>query len=157
MKTTPDGNNHNGVIPESCFEYYANDNIPCSKKCENWEEKLVPIFNYGSWKSDGSNSDIERINYLLAKLKDVPGDKRTARFRCVIAIASPDREVESCSGECLGFISTEPRGHNGFGYDPIFYLPEFGKTMAELSIEQKNQISHRAQAAEKARIILMKR
>ena len=102
-------------------------------------------------------SDIERINYLLAKLKDVPGDKRTARFRCVIAIASPDREVESCSGECQGFISTEPRGHNGFGYDPIFYLPEFGKTMAELSIEQKNQISHRAQAAEKARKILMKR
>ncbi len=61
METTPDGNYHNGIIPESCFEYYANDNIPCSKKCENWEEKLVPLLDYGSWKSDGSNTDIERI------------------------------------------------------------------------------------------------
>ena len=101
-------------------------------------------------------TDEDRINYLLAKLKDVPEEKRTARFRCVIAIAAPDGTVELCSGECRGFITTTPRGEYGFGYDPVFYLPELGKTMAELPPEEKNRISHRAKAAEKARVLLMK-
>jgi len=99
-------------------------------------------------------SDIERINYLLARLKDVPEEKRTARFRCVIAIATPDEEVKICSGECRGFITLAPRGEHGFGYDPVFYLPELGKTMAELPLELKNQVSHRGQAARKARELL---
>ena len=99
-------------------------------------------------------SDIERINYLLARLKDVPEEKRTARFRCVIAIATPDEEVKICSGECRGFITLAPRGEQGFGYDPVFYLPELGKTMAELPLELKNQVSHRGQAARKARELL---
>ena len=102
-------------------------------------------------------SDRDRIEYLLLRCKDIPGDKLNARFRCVIAIATPDGKVELCSGELAGFITTEPRGYNGFGYDPVFYLPELGKTMAELSPEQKNRISHRARAAKKAREILMKR
>ncbi len=101
-------------------------------------------------------SDTERINYLLARLQDVPRDKRTARFRCVIAIASPDGAVELCSGECRGFITLAPRGTRGFGYDPVFYLPEPGKTMAELPMELKNRVSHRAKAAEKAREALKK-
>jgi len=101
-------------------------------------------------------SDIERINYLLARLKDVPEEKRTARFRCVVAIATPDEEVETCSGECRGFITLAPRGEQGFGYDPVFYLPELGKTMAELPLELKNQVSHRGQAARKARELLKK-
>ncbi len=95
-------------------------------------------------------SDKDRVNYLLLKLKDVPWEKRTARFRCVIAIAIPDGEVEFCSGECQGFITFEPKGEQGFGYDPIFYLPELDKTMAELPPEIKNQVSHRGQAAQKA-------
>lgn len=99
-------------------------------------------------------SDIDRLNYLLSRLKDVPGDRRSARFRCVIAIAAPDGKVQTCSGECRGLITTEPRGYNGFGYDPIFYLPELDKTMAELTPEEKNRISHRARAAEKARELL---
>ena len=99
-------------------------------------------------------SDIERINYLLARLKDVPEEKRTARFRCVIAIATPDEEIKICSGECRGFITLAPRGEQGFGYDPVFYLPELGKTMAELPLELKNQVSHRGQAARKARELL---
>lgn len=99
-------------------------------------------------------SDRDRIEYLLLRLKDIPGDKLAARFRCVIAIATPDGKVELCSGECAGFITTEPRGYNGFGYDPVFYVPELGKTMAELPPEQKNRISHRARAAEKARQVL---
>jgi XTP/dITP diphosphohydrolase len=101
-------------------------------------------------------SDSDRLNYLLSRLKDVPYDRRSARFRCVIAIAAPDGAVELCSGECPGFITTEPRGYNGFGYDPVFYLPELGKTMAELTPEEKNKISHRARAAEKAREVLLK-
>jgi len=96
-------------------------------------------------------SDTERINYLLARFEDVPEEKRTARFRCVIAIAAPEGRVEVCSGECPGFITAEPRGYNGFGYDPVFYLPELSKTMAELTSEEKNKISHRARAAEEAR------
>ncbi len=101
-------------------------------------------------------SDIERINYLLERLRGVPQEERAARFRCVIAIATPDKTVELCSGECRGFITLEPRGDQGFGYDPVFYLPELGKTMAELPLELKNQVSHRGQAARKARELLEK-
>jgi len=91
-------------------------------------------------------SDKDRVGYLLAKLKGVPWEKRSARFRCVIALATPDGETEFCYGECRGFIAFEPRGEQGFGYDPVFYLPELGKTMAELPLEIKNQVSHRGQA-----------
>jgi XTP/dITP diphosphohydrolase len=99
-------------------------------------------------------SDAERINYLLARLRGVPHEKRTARFRCVIAVATPDEKVELCPGECQGFIALAPIGTQGFGYDPVFYLPELGKTMAELPLEEKNKISHRARAAAKAREVL---
>jgi len=95
-------------------------------------------------------SDRDRINYLLWRLKDVPWEKRWARFRCVIILATPDGQVEVCSGDCQGFITFEPRGEHGFGYDPVFYLPQLGKTMAELPVEVKNQVSHRGQAARKA-------
>jgi XTP/dITP diphosphohydrolase len=95
-------------------------------------------------------SDEDRIDYLLARLKDVPENKRSARFRCVIAIAQPDGEVELCQGECRGVIALEPRGEAGFGYDPIFYLPQLGKTMAELTLEEKNRVSHRGRAAREA-------
>jgi XTP/dITP diphosphohydrolase len=101
-------------------------------------------------------SDSDRVNYLLAKMRDVPEGKRQARFRCVIAIAAPDGNVEICSGECDGVIALKPRGNRGFGYDPIFYLPELGKTMAELQPEEKNKISHRGRAVEKAREVLKK-
>jgi len=92
-------------------------------------------------------SDKDRVSYLLARLNDVLWEKRSARFRCVIALATPDGELGFCFGECRGFITFEPRGEQGFGYDPVFYLPELGKTMAELSLEVKNQVSHRGQAA----------
>ena len=99
-------------------------------------------------------SDRERVSYLLSRLEGVPWEKRTARFRCVIAIATPEGEVEICSGERRGFITFEPRGEHGFGYDPVFYLPELGKTMAELPLETKNKISHRGQAARKVHRVL---
>jgi len=91
-------------------------------------------------------SDRERVNYLLKRLKGVPWERRYACFKCVIAIAIPDGVVEFCSGKCQGFITFEPRGEHGFGYDPVFYLPELNKTMAELPLEVKNQVSHRGQA-----------
>jgi XTP/dITP diphosphohydrolase len=99
-------------------------------------------------------SDEDRVNYLLAKLEGVPQERRQARFRCVIAIATSEGKVEICSGECDGFIALKPRGDKGFGYDPIFYLPELGKTMAELPPDEKNKISHRGRAAAKARVVL---
>lgn len=95
-------------------------------------------------------SDKERVQFLLNKLQDIAEDKRTARFRCVIAIARPHNSIEYCEGKCEGRITFEPVGDNGFGYDPIFFFPELDKTMAELPSEIKNKISHRAVAAQKA-------
>jgi XTP/dITP diphosphohydrolase len=99
-------------------------------------------------------TDEDKVNLLLAKLNDVPWEKRTAGFKCVIAIASPGGRVELCYGECRGMIAFEAAGENGFGYDPIFFFPEMNKTMAELPFEMKNQISHRARASQKARQVL---
>jgi len=102
-------------------------------------------------------SDKDRVNYLLSRLRDVPWEERSARFRCVIALATPSGEVEFYSGECRGIITLEPGGEQGFGYDPIFYLSELGKTMAELPLEIKNQLSHRGQAARKVYQVLQKK
>ena len=95
-------------------------------------------------------TDAKKASLLVAKLSGVPWERRTAQFRCVLAIATPEGQYQICSGECPGIIALEPRGENGFGYDPIFFLPELGKTMAELNLETKNQISHRARASQKA-------
>ncbi|MGD0780394.1 MAG: XTP/dITP diphosphatase [Dehalococcoidales bacterium] len=104
----------------------------------------------------GKNAtDAERIAFLLAKLKDAPDKNHAAQFRCIIAIAEPGGRVEIFPGSCQGLIIEKPRGSNGFGYDPVFYLPELGKTMAELTLREKNLISHRARAAEKAKEMLM--
>lgn len=92
-------------------------------------------------------SDQDRIGHLLSRLEGVPWQQRTACFRCVIALAIPYGEVRLCTGQCPGVIALEAKGEQGFGYDPIFYLPELNKTMAELSLEAKNKISHRGQAA----------
>jgi XTP/dITP diphosphohydrolase len=99
-------------------------------------------------------SDSDRVNFLLKKLQGVPMEKRQARFKCVIAIASPGGRLDLVSGECEGVIALEPSGENGFGYDPIFYLPQYGKTIAEITTGQKNEISHRGRAAKKAREVL---
>jgi XTP/dITP diphosphohydrolase len=102
-------------------------------------------------------SDADRYIYLLSRMKGIPPEKRSARFRCVIAVAEPDGGTDYFSGECRGMITLEPSGFNGFGYDPVFFVPEYGKTMAELPAEVKNSISHRARAAEKARRMLIER
>jgi XTP/dITP diphosphohydrolase len=105
-------------------------------------------------KRFAAGSDADRIVFLLAKLRDVPADKRAARFRCAIAISSPWGELWETDGMCAGEIAFEPRGTQGFGYDPIFQVAERGMRMAEMSTTEKNKISHRARAAEGARRIL---
>lgn len=99
-------------------------------------------------------SDRERYLLLLRQLEDVPDAERTARFRCIIALAWPQGRAELVEGTCEGYITREPRGEQGFGYDPVFYVPEYGCTMAELPAEIKNRISHRARAAAAARTVL---
>ena len=101
-------------------------------------------------------SDAERVVFLLDKLRDVPQGKRSARFRCAIAIASPDGKLHETDGTCEGEIIFAPRGSNGFGYDPIFFFPPRDMTMAQLSPEEKNRVSHRAQASVHAKTILEK-
>ncbi len=100
-------------------------------------------------------TDTERIDFLLSRLKGVPEGKRQATFRCVIAIAKPEGMVKLFTGECRGVIAFKPSGEGGFGYDPVFYLPQLGRTMAELPQKEKNGISHRGQAAAKARSFLL--
>ena len=85
---------------------------------------------------------------LLDRLAGVPKEQRTARFVCAIAAALPDGQVLVTKGTIEGYIGFAPAGENGFGYDPILYLPQFGKTSAELSMEEKNKISHRGKALE---------
>ena len=83
---------------------------------------------------------------LIDRLEGVEDEKRTARFVCAIAAAFPDGTVEITRGTIEGFIGYEEKGENGFGYDPIFYVPEYGCTTAELSPQQKNEVSHRGKA-----------
>jgi XTP/dITP diphosphohydrolase len=99
-------------------------------------------------------TDAERNVYLLQRLHAVPRAERAARFRCVIVIAEPNGTTHTAEGTCEGEIAFEPRGTNGFGYDPIFIVKEKGVHLAELSATDKNRISHRGRAAVEARKIL---
>lgn len=99
-------------------------------------------------------SDADRIALVLEKLAGVPMHARLARFVCVIALARPDGTIELVEGVLPGVIETAPRGEHGFGYDPIFYVLDEDRTLAELPPERKNQISHRARAAQAARVVL---
>ncbi|QBD83753.1 XTP/dITP diphosphatase [Ktedonosporobacter rubrisoli] len=96
----------------------------------------------------------EKFRIILQQLQNVPVEQRTARFRCVITLAEPSGYHRSVEGTIEGLIADAPRGKYGFGYDPIFLVPEFGMTTAELTPEQKNRISHRGRAALKARALL---
>ena len=96
----------------------------------------------------------QRIEKLLGELHHVPDEQRVACFQCAIALAWPDGRVETVTGACDGRIAHEPRGTNGFGYDPVFFIPEHQATLAELPEYFKNTVSHRARAAQKARLIL---
>ncbi len=102
-------------------------------------------------------SDFDRNVFLLEKMKNIPPGKRSARFVCVIAIVLPDGVEKTVRGTCEGEIAMKARGAHGFGYDPIFLLPDSGKTMAEIPLEEKNLLSHRARALEMAADFLRER
>lgn len=101
---------------------------------------------YSSRFAGEGASDEENQQKLLALLRPYPLEKRRARFRCVLALCTAEGETFTASGTLEGLITREPRGEYGFGYDPLFLLPEWGKTLAELGPEIKNRISHRARA-----------
>jgi XTP/dITP diphosphohydrolase len=103
----------------------------------------------GEPKNDENNTD-----KVLSELAGVPEEKRSARFYCALAIAIPGQETMTVSGTCEGRILEERRGSHGFGYDPVFYVPDKGKAMAELTSDEKNKISHRANALKKLDVVL---
>lgn len=94
----------------------------------------------------GKESDAARTAFLLENMAEVPEEQRTARFVSAIACALPDGRVVTAEGTCEGVITFETRGDNGFGYDPVFYVPALGKTFAEADGAEKNAISHRGNA-----------
>ena len=100
-------------------------------------------------------TDPQRVELLLKELVEVSWEKRMARFHCVIALAWPEGRLETVEGVVEGIIQYEPKGTNGFGYDPVFHLPERGCTMAQLETSDKNRISHRGQAVRKAAQLLL--
>ncbi|MBI1910441.1 MAG: XTP/dITP diphosphatase [Deltaproteobacteria bacterium] len=99
-------------------------------------------------------SDEDNNKKLLGELKGLPPEKRTARFKCVISLVSPEGTEVTFEGSFEGVIADAPKGENGFGYDPLFFIPSEGKTSAELPSEKKNEISHRGQALKKMQIWL---
>ena len=115
----------------------------------------LPPFSEKMGGAGGGRTDADRRAYLLQNLKDKP-HPWTAHFHATIAIAIPDKDVHVVEGNCYGEIIPEERGAGGFGYDPIFLFPELNKTMAELEMEVKNRLSHRAKAVMNAIPILKK-
>ena len=101
---------------------------------------------YSSRYAGEGATDEMRIEKLLTELCKVNDKNRIARFKCAIAFAVPQKLVFVVEAECNGIINKKPSGHNGFGYDPVFYVPEYGKTFAEITPDVKNKISHRAKA-----------
>jgi XTP/dITP diphosphohydrolase len=108
----------------------------------------------GVYSARYAPDSLARIHKLLNEMKTVPDNQRRARFQCVIALAWSSGRTEITQGSCEGWIAHGPRGANGFGFDPVFYMPEYNATMAELPESFKNTISHRAHAAQKMRLIL---
>lgn len=95
-------------------------------------------------------TDEQRVTLLLSETSEVPWEQRTARFRCVIALVWPSGDEATVEGSCEGYIAHEPKGTNGFGYDPVFFYPDLDRTFAELDSAIKHRLSHRGQAARKA-------
>lgn len=109
---------------------------------------------YSARYAGPEKDDEANIQKVLRELEGVPLSKRTARFYCALALAIPGRETITVNGTCEGFITFEKKGANGFGYDPIFFVQGYERTMAELLPNEKNKISHRAEALAKMRTIL---
>jgi len=109
---------------------------------------------YSARYAGQSATDEDKFCKLLKELSGVPEDQRNARFVCAIALILPDGREVTVRGTCEGYIAEEPAGAGGFGYDPVFYVPEFGMTFAQMGEELKNSISHRGNALRKVLDIL---
>ena len=94
---------------------------------------------------------------LLTELQDLPHEKRTAKFRCVIAVCWGGDDVETVEGAAEGFIAEETEGQSGFGYDPVFYYPPSDKRFSQMTLEEKNVVSHRGKALQDIRVVIMDR
>lgn len=105
-----------------------------------------PGIHSARYGGEACKSDRDRLEYLLRRMEAVADENRSAKFVSVITMLTPDGKKIVARGECPGLILRKPEGENGFGYDPVFYVPEAGCTFAQLSGEQKNKISHRARA-----------
>ena len=108
----------------------------------------LPGIYSARYAGEGASSQ-ENNRRLLREMQGLPISKRGARFQCILAVASPDGKEITVEGSCKGKIGFKEKGRRGFGYDPLFILPTRGKTMAELSLEEKNKISHRGKALKK--------
>jgi XTP/dITP diphosphohydrolase len=114
----------------------------------------APGVHSARYGGTGRGEDVKRYELVLRQLEGVAWAERSARFCCVVAIATPDGQVETAKGTVEGFIAYDAQGEHGFGYDPVFYIPEFDCTMAQLPLDTKNRISHRARAAKAALSII---
>lgn len=144
----------NAYIKAKAINRYTNlpalaDDSGLEVKALNYEPGI-----YSARYAGKNASDSERIKKLLNKMKGIPFERRKARFVCCMVFID-GRKIFNATGFCEGYIATRPAGRNGFGYDPVFYIPDIGKTLAQLAPEQKNIISHRANAVKKIREILI--
>ena len=142
------GNSFAEIAAQKALAYAAASNLPSLADDSGLEVDALdgaPGIYTARYAGLGA-SDEDRYNKLLEALVDTPFERRTARFRCAVALAHPNGRVSVKEGTCEGFIAFGPQGENGFGYDPVFYLPQLKCTMAQLPAETKNQLSHRAQA-----------
>jgi XTP/dITP diphosphohydrolase len=119
-----------------------------------WRPGVFSARYAGGGRTDATLTDEQRVDIVLSEMEGVPEERRGARFRCVIAVATPAGGVQTVEGVFEGRIGHAPKGRNGFGYDPIFFVPELGVTSAELAPDRKNEISHRGRAAVEARKLL---
>ena len=156
----------NGEIPEEATTYLENALIKArevsmfSNRIAMSDDSGIEILAYNNGPGVRSARFLPELTYeqknkkIIADLEETSGHQRAAKYKCAIAIYTPGGKSFLCEGECDGVISTDLKGDGGFGYDPIFFLPEYGKTFAELPAKIKNQISHRAKAFKKAKKIL---
>ena len=158
--------NFDGEIPEEATTYFENAlrkarevSMFC-KRIAVSDDSGIEILAYNNGPGVRSARFLPELTYkqknkkIILDLEGTSGNERAAKYKCAIAIYTPEGKSFHCNGECEGVISSEPKGKRGFGYDPIFFLPEYGKTFAELPVKIKNQISHRANAFKKAKKIL---
>jgi XTP/dITP diphosphohydrolase len=134
-------------------KYFGMLTISDDSGLEVYNLKGLPGVYSARYAGEGASSRVNNQK-LLSELQGVPISKRGARFKCILAMVSPDGKEAIAEGSCKGSIGFREKGRKGFGYDPLFILPAYGKTMAELSLGEKNKISHRGKALRKLRKII---